>query len=145
MKKFSLFIFVLFIELQSSNVFAFQFNSHENGSVVHAGSTIKVTVDPGDIPPLFGVLLISTHGIVKAKLDSLLPYEWSIKIPEHYFGPLTLWAIGRRYLPIPNPPQANLTLFIVFPAIRLDAGFGFNPLTVIKTALPITDLKLDLK
>lgn len=135
MKRRSLFIVFLLFGLQASNVLAFRFSSHEDGSVIPAGSTIKVTVDPGDIPPLFGVLLTSARGIIKTKLDSLMPYEWSIKIPEHYFGPLTLWATGRRYTPIPNPPQASVTLFVVFPAIPLDSAIGFNTLTVIKTAL----------
>lgn len=79
-----------------------------------AGSTIKVRIEPGDIDPLFGVLLsISPAGIMKSTLDSLMPFEWSIKIPVDYHGPLRLEAVGRRYVPVPNPPRTTLTVRVV--------------------------------
>lgn len=96
-----------------------------------AGATIKIRVDPGDIPPLFGVLLTTTRGVIKARLDSLLPYEWSVKIPETYYGPLTFEAIGRRYNPVPNPPRTSITIFVVFPVIRLDDRYHIEPSSVI--------------
>lgn len=98
---------------------AFEFSTLSNGERVTAGSTIEVKIDPGDIPPLFGVLFMASRGVVEARLDSSPPFDWSIQIPKDYYGPLTLWAVGRRYYPVPDSPRASVTIFVVFPALRL--------------------------
>lgn len=98
---------------------AFRFTEPVDGAVVSAGSEIHVRLDPGKIDPLFGVLLTISRGIVKPKLDSLLPFKWLVKIPENYTGPLTLRAIGRRYTPIPNPPRTSITIYVDFPKIKI--------------------------
>jgi len=90
---------------------------------VPAGSTLEVEIDTGEITPLLSVLFTTSRGIVKARLDSLKPYKWSIKIPKNYYGPLTLRAVGRRYYPIPNPPRASVTIFVVSPVIRIKHPF----------------------
>lgn len=100
-------------------VWAFEFSTLSNGDRVEAGSTIKVKIDPGDIPPLFGVLFMASRGLVEGRLDSSAPFDWSIQIPKDYYGPLTFWAVGRRYYPVPDPPRASVTIFVVFPALRL--------------------------
>ncbi len=87
-----------------------------------AGSTIKVEIDLGETSPLFGVLLSSSPaGLIEAQLDSSSPFKWSIKIPEHFHGPLTLRAVGRRYIPVPNPPKTTRTFIVVLPAISISA------------------------
>ncbi|MFQ5588360.1 MAG: hypothetical protein ACE5F7_05925 [Nitrospiria bacterium] len=96
---------------------AFEISTLSEGEVVMAGSTVTVKIDPGDIPPLFGVLLMTSRGVVKTRLDSLPPFKWSIEIPANYYGPLTFWAIGRRFYPIPNPPRTSVTILVVSPAI----------------------------
>jgi len=115
---FSLILFAIF--LNCSPVNAFQFITPSEGEKVPAGSTIKVRIEPGDIDPLFGVMLsITPAGIIESKLDSLMPFEWSIKIPDNFHGPLTLRAVGRRYTPIPNPPRTAITVMVVLPAISI--------------------------
>lgn len=120
MKRFhyTLVFFSLFLSVSLAN--AFQFSSPTKGEKVVAGSTIEVKVEPGDISPLFGVLLSSSpQGLIEAKLDSSMPFKWKIKIPEHFHGPLTLRAVGRRYVPIPNPPMTTITFMVVLPAISI--------------------------
>ncbi len=119
MKKIVGAIFIFSFCMVASAAQAFQFKTLVNGTMITAGSTITVTIDPGDIPTLFGVLLTTSRGIVKASLDSLSPFRWSIEIPKDYYGPLTLRATGRRYYPIPNPPQTSVTVFVVFPVITI--------------------------
>lgn len=110
---------LLTVLIHALRAWGFQFSHPPNGRLVAAGSALRVQVDPGEMPPLFGVLLTSSRGIIKSALDTQPPYEWSIKIPENYEGPLTLQATVRRYLPVPNPPQANVTVIVVFPLIRI--------------------------
>ncbi len=110
---------LLVMTLSVSPVFAFQFSTLSEGEVVAAGATIKVEVDPGDIPTLFGVLLMTSRGVVEGSLDSLAPFSWMITVPPDYYGPLTFWAVGRRYYPIANPPQTQVTIFVTSSPMRL--------------------------
>ncbi len=119
MKKILGSILMILLCLPPPFVRAFEFSTLSNGDRVTAGSTIEVKIDPGDIPPLFGVLFMASRGLVEARLDSSPPFDWSIQIPKDYYGPLTLWAVGRRYYPVPDPPRASVTIFVVFPALRL--------------------------
>ncbi|MFQ5779353.1 MAG: hypothetical protein ACE5J1_02500 [Nitrospiria bacterium] len=99
----------------TSDVWAFRFVSPINGAVVEAGSHMAIRLDPGEAAPLFGVLFMASGGVLEAKLDSMPPYEWSIQIPKTYFGNLTLWAVGRRFKPIPNPPRAVVRIRVIHP------------------------------
>ncbi len=117
---FSIFMSALSAAVTPAN--AFQFTSPVEGEKVFAGSTIKVRIEPGDIDPLFGVMLIiSPAGIMQSKLDSLMPFEWSIKIPEDFHGPLRLEAVGRRYIPVPNPPRTTITVMVVLGVISISS------------------------
>lgn len=102
-------------EIGPSRVWAFRFISPSNGEVVEAGDSLKIRIDPGEGPPLFGVLLMVSRGVSPSKLDSLPPYEWSIQVPKTYIGPLTFWAVARRYYPVPNPPRAAVTINVIHP------------------------------
>jgi len=119
--------FFLSIFTLASPAKAFNFTQPSEGDIVIAGSRLKVVIDPGKNDPLFGVLLTSSRGIVQSKLDSLPPFKWSITIPMGYFGPLTLRATGRRYAPVPNPPSASVTIFVVYPAIPVQKSFFSAP------------------
>ncbi len=120
MKIIVLIFLVAIFGARTSNSAAFSFSSPKEGHIIAAGTTLKVSVDPGDLPPLFGVLLISNQGIIKAHLDSSMPFEWTIQIPLNFHGPLTLRAIGRRYIPVPNPPQTSVTIHVVFAVLPLN-------------------------
>ena len=121
--KSGLFVVAVMTSLMATAdpVNAFEITTPPDGATVFAGSRLKVRVDPGDIPILFGVVLTSAPGVIKPKFDPLMPFEWEITIPAHYYGPLTLMAIGRRYIPIPNPPHAEITIDVVYPAITVGA------------------------
>jgi len=101
-----------------TTAWAFQFISPSNGEVVEAGKRLEIRVDPGEDAPLFGILFMASRGISPPKLDSTPPYEWSIQIPRSYIGNLTLWAVARRYTPVPNPPRATVTIKVVRPAFH---------------------------
>ncbi|HIE65417.1 MAG: hypothetical protein ABGX83_08320 [Nitrospira sp.] len=101
-----------------STAWAFQFISPSNGEVVEAGRRLEIRVDPGEDAPLFGILFMASRGISPPKLDSTPPYVWSIQIPKSYVGNLTLWAVARRYTPVPNPPRATVTIKVVRPIIH---------------------------
>ncbi len=118
MRKMGFFIFFLIVFLSPPKAYTFQFNSISDGEAVFAGSTLKVKIDPGDIAPLFGVLFTASGGVLKPRLDSLPPFDWSIEIPAHYYGPLTLWALGRRYYPAPGTPETSVTIFVIHPVLR---------------------------
>lgn len=141
MKKIASAIFILFIGMTPSLTQAFEFKEISNGTIITAGSTITVTIDPGDIPILFGVLFTISRGIVKAKLDSLSPFNWAIEIPKDFYGPLILRATGRRYYPIPNPPQTSVTLFVVLPAITISKPSHNNDTAIKRTSLLLPDRK----
>ncbi len=96
-----------------SKVWAFRFISPSSGEIVEAGNSLKIRIDPGDKAPLFGVLLMVSRGVSPSKLDSMPPYEWSIQIPKTFIGPLTFWAVARRYTPVPNPPRAAVTIKVI--------------------------------
>jgi len=113
--------------ISSSSAGAFDFARPSEGDVVVAGSRLKVLIDPGKIDPLFGVLLTASRGIVKPKLDSLPPFKWELIIPDDYYGPLSLRATGRRYTPVPNPPSASVTIFVVYPAIQIQDFLSEKP------------------
>lgn len=98
---------------------AFEFSAPSDGEIVTAGSLIKATVDLGDLPLPFGVLFSAPWGILTPKLDSTAPFKWEIEIPEDYYGPLTLWAIVRRYVPIAYSPSTSVTIFVVRPALQV--------------------------
>ena len=119
MKNVFFLAFFLIASLTAPPTWSFGFAHPSEGDVVVAGSTLKVLIDIGKMDPLFGVLLASSGGIVQAKLDSLPPFKWEIDIPTGYYGPLTLWAIGRRFYPIPNPPRASVTIFVVYPVVPI--------------------------
>jgi len=136
MKWTFLFFLMAFIGLKASDAQAFRFSSPEEGRIVVAGSTLKVKIDPGDLSPLFGVLLSANRGIIKAHLDSSMPYEWTLEIPIAYHGPLTLWATVRRYIPVPNPPQTSVTFYVVFPLLLLEDRPGQEKPVPLKMAPP---------
>ncbi len=98
---------------------AFEFSFPKENQRVTAGSTIKATVDLGETDPPFGVLFVASPGLIASKLDSRARFEWSIKIPPDYYGPLTLWAVVRRYFPIAYSENATVTIFVVRPALRV--------------------------
>jgi len=120
MSRYYIVLIFFSIVLSAPITNAFQFSAPAKDEKVFAGSTIKVRIEPGNIDPLFGVMLtVSPAGIIKSKLDSLMPFEWSIKIPEHFHGPLRLEAVGRRYVAMPNPPRTTRTLIVILPAISI--------------------------
>ena len=100
---------------------AFEFVFPVDGETVMAGSTIKASVDLGDLPIPFGVLFLAPQGLMVSKLDSTAPFKWEFKIPADYYGPLTLWAIARRYNPIAYSPSTRVTVFVVRPALHLSS------------------------
>lgn len=98
---------------------AFEFVFPIDGETVMAGSTIKASVNLGEIPMPFAVLFSVPQGLMISKLDSTAPFKWEFEIPADYYGPLTLWAIARRYNPIAYSPSTHVTVFVVRPALHL--------------------------
>jgi len=111
-------LFLVFIFI-TPRARAFEFSFPAEGEIVTAGSTVKAKIHLGDFPLPFGVLFYAPWGVLASKLDSTAPFEWVFEIPADYYGPLTLWAVVRRYVPIAHSPSTSVTIFVVRPALRL--------------------------
>jgi hypothetical protein len=110
-----------------TEVWAFRISSPADGTVVEAGSMVKVLVDPGEMD-LLGVMFTASGGMLKGNFDSFPPYEWSIQIPRNYFGPLTFRATGRRFdLTAGPPPQSETTIRVVLPLYLTASPKGDHP------------------
>lgn len=103
----------------TTRVWAFEISFPSENEIVTAGSTIKVKVNLGEMPLPFGVIFFASRGILAPQLDSIAPFKWLIEIPADYYGPLTLWAVTRRYFPIAYSWTASVTIFVVHPALRV--------------------------
>ncbi len=117
-KVFITLVLVIFV-FSSDSARAFEFDSPAEGEIVEAGTTVQAKIDLGDFPIPFGVFFSAPQGISSFKLDPIAPFRWTFKIPADYYGPLTLWAVVRRYVPIAYSPSASVTIFVVRPALRL--------------------------
>ncbi|MEC4678315.1 MAG: hypothetical protein VST69_06130 [Nitrospirota bacterium] len=124
-KIFTTLVFVIFVFI-SDFAQAFEFDFPLEGEIVTAGTTLQAKINLGDFPIPFGVLFSAPQGISSTKLDSTAPFKWTLKIPADYYGPLTLWAVVRRYVPIAYSPSTSVTVFVIRPALKLSlSSSGF--------------------